>query len=230
MRGGLTDDPGPTPAPPEPTTARGTFQAASTAMAVLAALALFVSACGTGGTGARDEGPAHDEAVAGATASSSATPSALASPRLDRTTAVELLKSDPKVSAAVKRDLKPCVGDQYPVDLIYGNLTPGAADDVVINVVTCADLVGVGSYVYREVDGSYQNVFQAEEPPVYSDIDRGDLVVTKQVYEKGDPVSVPSSESVITYRWASGRFDAVYRKSTDYSKVVGGDPSSAPDS
>ena len=43
--------------------------------------------------------------------------------------------------------------------------------------------------MYREEDDGYRNVFLAEEPPVYAEIDRGDLVVTKQVYEKGDPVS-----------------------------------------
>ena len=225
MRGGLTE-PGPTR--PDLAPVRGIFQAASTAVAVLAALALFVSACATGGTGTRDEGPAH--AVAGVDASPSVMPSALASPRLDRKGAVALLKSDPKVSEAVKRDLEPCVADQYPVDLFYGDLTGGSADDVVVNVVTCADLVGVGSYVYREEGGSYQNVFQTEEPPVYAEIDRGDLVVTKQVYEKGDPVSDPSGENVITYRWASGRFAAVYRTHSDYSDVGGTDPTTAPDS
>ncbi|MET8081111.1 hypothetical protein [Streptomyces sp. NPDC005303] len=229
MRGGLTE-PGPTR--PDLAPVRGIFQAASTAVAVLAALALFVSACATGGTGTRDEGPAH--AVAGGGGSSTALPSALssavASPRLDRKGAVALLKSDPKVSDAVKRDLEPCGTDQYPVDLFYGDLTGGSADDVVVNVVTCADLVGVGSYVYREEDGSYQNVFQTEEPPVYAEIDRGDLVVTKQVYEKGDPVSDPSGENVITYRWASGRFAAVYRTHSDYSDVVGTDPTPVPDS
>ncbi|MEV7074953.1 hypothetical protein ACIQJT_18875 [Streptomyces sp. NPDC091972] len=225
MRGGLTE-PGPTR--PDLAPVRGIFQAASTAVAVLAALALFVSGCATGGTGTRDEGPAH--AVAGTGVSPSAMPSAMASPRLDRKGAIALLRSDPKVSEAVKRDLEPCGTDQYPVDLFYGDLTGGPADDVVVNVVTCADLVGVGSYVYREEDGSYQNVFQTEEPPVYAEIDRGDLVVTKQVYEKGDPVSDPSGENVITYRWASGRFAAVYRTHSDYSNVVGTDPTPVPDS
>ncbi|MFK4100609.1 hypothetical protein ACI2L1_11150 [Streptomyces sp. NPDC019531] len=225
MRGGLTEH-GPTR--PDPTPVRGILQAASTVVIVLAALALFASACATGGTGTRDEGPAH--AVAKAGASPSATPSALASTRLDRRAAVALLQSDPKVSAAVKHDLKPCVADQYPVDLFYGDLTGGSADDLVVNVVTCADLVGVGSYVYRKEDGSYQNVFQTEEPPVYAEIDRGDLVVTKQVYEKGDPVSDPSGENVITYRWATGKFTAVYRTHSDYSSVVGTDPTPVPDS
>ncbi|MFI0510755.1 hypothetical protein RKD19_003682 [Streptomyces canus] len=223
MRGGLTE-PGPTR--PDLAPVRGIFQAASTAVAGLAALALFVSACATGGTGTRDEGPAH--AVAGTGVSPSALPSALASPRLDRKGAVALLRSDPKVSEAVKRDLEPCGTDQYPVDLFYGDLTGGAADDVVVNVVTCADLVGVGSYVYREEDGSYQNVFQTEEPPVYAEIDRGDLVVTKQVYEKGDPVSDPSGENVITYRWVSGRFAAVYRTHSDYGNA-GTEPTPVPD-
>ncbi|WP_307045155.1 hypothetical protein [Streptomyces achromogenes] len=208
-----------------PTPARGAIQAATTAMAVLAALALFVSACATGGTGARDEGPAHGDAVAGATPM----PRAAASESLDQSDAVQLVKDDPAVSAEVKGELKPCVGDEYPVDVSYGNLTGSTGDDVIVNVLTCGDAVGVGSYVYRESDDGYQNVFKAEEPPVYAEIDRGDLVVTKQVYEKGDPVSSPSGENVITYRWTSGRFMKEYSWHNDYSSVVGGNPTPVPE-
>ncbi len=148
----------------------------------------------------------------------------------DRVDAVRLVKADPKVSAEVKRELKPCVADEYPVDVSYGELTGGSesAEDVVVNVLTCGDAVGVGSYVYREEDGAYQNVFKAEEPPVYAEIDRGDLVVTKQVYEKGDPVSSPSGENVITYRWASGRFDEEFRTHNDYSNAAGNVPTPGP--
>ncbi|MEU9313382.1 hypothetical protein [Streptomyces sp. NPDC048256] len=217
MRGGLTEA-GPTPA-------RSTIQAAITAMSVLAALALFVSACATGGTGARDEGPAHSDTVAGATA----TPSSASTGPPDRTEAVRLIKDDPEVSAEVKRELQPCVGDEYPVDVSYGDLTGGSGDDIIVNVLTCGDIVGVGSYVYRKDDGGYRNVFQAEEPPVYAEMDRGDLVVTKQVYEKGDPVSDPSGENVITYRWTSGRFVKEYSWHNDYSSVVGDLPTVAPE-
>ncbi|MCF4139684.1 hypothetical protein L1856_27160 [Streptomyces sp. Tue 6430] len=211
MHGGLTEA-GPSPA-------RGTFQAVITALAVLAAVGLFLSSCATGGTGARDEGPAHAGAVVGATASPSSSPADAP----DRTDAVRLVKDDPEVSEEVKRELKPCVGDEYPVDVSFGDLTGGAESDVVVNVLTCGDAVGVGSYVYRRTDGRYENVFKTEEPPVYAEIDRGDLVVTKQVYEKGDPVSSPSGENVITYRWtASGRFVKEYSWHNDYSSVVGG--------
>ncbi|MFF7737600.1 MULTISPECIES: hypothetical protein [unclassified Streptomyces] len=197
---------------------RGSIQAVSAALAVPTALALLVSGCGAGGTGARDEGPAHADSVAGAAA---ATPSVSPSKTPDSVNAVELIKDDPKVAPEVKRDLKPCVADEYPVDVSYGNLTKGSADDVVVNVLTCGDAVGVGSYVYREQNGSYENVFTAEEPPVYAEIDRGDLVVTKQVYDKGDPVSSPSGENVITYRWTSGHFAEKYRTHNDYGKVAG---------
>ncbi|WP_443060165.1 hypothetical protein [Streptomyces sp. NBC_00444] len=219
---GLTD---PDPEAGQRATAgRGTLQAAFTAVAVLAALALFMSACGTGGTGARDEGPAYAEA-----AGASVSPPASASPTPDSLGAVKLVQDDPTVSAGVKRELKPCIGDEYPVDVSYGDLTGGASHDVVVNVLTCEDAVGVGSYVYREEDGRYENVFRAEEPPVYAEIDRGDLVVTKQVYEKGDPVSSPSAQYVITYRWlASGRFTEEDRTRNDYSSGVGGDPTQAP--
>ncbi|WP_210593363.1 hypothetical protein [Streptomyces sp. GESEQ-35] len=211
---------------PGPTPGRGTLQAAFTAVAVLAALALFASGCGTGGTGARDEGPAHSDSVAPASMSPPASPSATPA----RVDGVKLVQDDPSIAAEVKRELKPCVGDEYPVDVSYGDLTGGSANDVVVNVLTCGDAVGVGSYVYREEHGRYENVFKVEEPPVYAEIDRGDLVVTKQVYEKGDPVSSPSGEYVITYRWsASGRFTEKYRTRNDYSSVVGEDPTVAPE-
>ncbi|MET9444211.1 hypothetical protein [Streptomyces sp. NPDC006610] len=202
---------------------------ASPAVAGCAALALALTACAAGGTGARDEGPAHADAFGGAGVTSAA--SATTRPRaLDRAAAVELLRADPAVSAAVKRGLTPCYGDEYPVDLSYGNLTGGPADDVVVNVVTCSDVVGIGTYVYRDEDGVHRNVFRAEEPPVYAEIDRGDLVVTKQVYEKGDPVSSPSGENVITYRWNAGRFTEEFRTHNDYSTVVGGEPPAPPES
>ncbi|MEU0846829.1 hypothetical protein ABZ387_02495 [Streptomyces flaveolus] len=208
---------------------RKSVQATSAAVAVFVAVGVSLSGCAAGGTGARDEGPAHADAVGGAV---SASPTPVVSPSKipDRVDAVRLVKADPKVSAEVKRELKPCVADEYPVDVSYGELTAGTAEDVVVNVLTCGDGVGVGSYVYREKDGGYQNVFQAEEPPVYAEIDRGDLVVSKQVYGKGDPVSSPSSENVITYRWSAGRFTEAYRTHTDYSNAVGAAPTPAPDS
>jgi hypothetical protein len=212
-----------------PGEARRTTQAASTAVAVFVALGVSLSGCGTGGTGARDEGPAHADAVGGP--ASSPEPAAKNSPSKvpDRVDAVRLVKADPKVSPEVKRGLKPCVADEYPLDVSYGRLTGGSADDVVVNVLTCGDAVGVGSYVYREKDGGYQNVFKAEAPPVYAEIDRGDLVVTKQVYDKGDPVSSPSGENVTTYRWSSNRFTEEYRTHNDYSKAAGNAPTPAPE-
>ncbi|MEU2282368.1 hypothetical protein ABZ614_10595 [Streptomyces sp. NPDC013178] len=219
MRGGLTEA--------GPTLVRGSFQAVITAAAVLAAVGLFVSSCATGGTGARDEGPAHPDALAGG---ATATPSAAPAHTPERVDAVRIVKNDPAVSTEVKRELKPCAGDEYPVDVSYGDLTGGSDSDLVVNVLTCGDSVGIGSYVYRREDGRYENVFRAEEPPIYAEIDRGDLVVTKQVYEKGDPVSSPSGENVITYRWAAGRFVKEYSWHNDYSGVVGEDATPVPDS
>ncbi|GAB2955784.1 hypothetical protein GCM10023080_013470 [Streptomyces pseudoechinosporeus] len=209
----------------EPSRARGALKAAITAVAVIAAIGLLVSACGTGGTGARDEGPARSDSVSVGAATPSASPST-AAPSVD---AVRLLRADPEVSAAVKRDLRPCVADEYPVDVSYGKLTGGSANDIVVNVLTCGDAVGVGSYVYREQGDEYKNVFKAEEPPVYAEIDRGDLMVTQQVYEKGDSVALPSGEEVITYRWTTDRFIERDRQHNDYSKVGGETPTPAED-
>ncbi|MEV6841388.1 hypothetical protein AB0N17_44225 [Streptomyces sp. NPDC051133] len=195
------------------------------AMVALAAVALFVTACGTGGTGARDEGPAHASAAAGAVAA----PSPSASKKFRRVDAVALLKSDPSVSPAIKRELKPCSGDKYQVDVSYADLTGAAVDDVLINVMTCADWVGLGTYVYRDVNGSFQNVFRSEESPVYAEVDQGVLSVTKQYYEKGDPISSPSGEIVTPYTWKAGRFTAGQSIRNEYSNAADGDATSAPD-
>ncbi|MFJ3231724.1 hypothetical protein [Streptomyces sp. NPDC086787] len=214
---GLTDE--------GPPSAYRASQAAITALAVLAALGLFMAACGTGGTGARDEGPAKGNSVAGAGVAAS--PSARPSEAYKPVDAVSLLRHDPEVSPEVKRYLTPC-GDAYPVDVSYGDLTGGTSKDLVVNVLTCADAVGVGSYVYRKVQGRYENVFKTEESPVYAEIDRSSLVVTQQVYDKGDPVSDPSGENVITFGWAKDHFVRETYRHTDYGNADGGLPAPTP--
>ncbi|MER5692947.1 hypothetical protein ABT088_14680 [Streptomyces mirabilis] len=203
------------------------MKAGSVVTAALAALGLFLTACATGGTGARDEGPASSEAVAkGAPSRAASAPPSKTPKRVD---AVKLVKDDPEVSDSVKSALtKPCVADEYPVDVSYGDLTGGTTDDVVVNVMTCGDAVGIGSYVYREESGRYENVFKTEEPPVYAEIDRGDLVITQQLYKKGDPVEYPSSEEVITYGWTATHFTERSRTHNDYSNAVGGADTPAP--
>ncbi|MFH9069808.1 hypothetical protein [Streptomyces alboflavus] len=195
------------------------WKAGSTAVAVLAALGLLlaVTGCSTGGSGTRDEGPAHVGAVP------STTPSASPSPAPKSVDAVQLVKDDPKVSLAVKRDLKPCAADEYPVDVAYGNLTGAASDDVVVNVLTCGDRVGIGSYVYRPEGKRYENVFADEQPPVYAEIDRGDLVVSKQMFGKDGSVADPTGEEIITYRWSTSRFTEQDRTRNNYSTTADGD-------
>ncbi|GHH57318.1 hypothetical protein [Streptomyces candidus] len=211
--------------------------ASGTAAAGLAAVGLFavtVVSCGAGGTGTRDEGPAAVAVKVSPRPQTAASSSAAAPAPADRVDPVELLKNDPKVSAAVKADLKPCVKNIYPVDASYGKVTGNTADDIVVNVLTCGDAIGIGSYVFREDNGHYKNVFVAEEPAVYAEIDRGDLVVTRPEYRKGDPVAFPSGEVVVTYRWAGHRFSEHDRVENSYSKAVGNgdgtgeEPSSAP--
>ncbi|MFF7393084.1 hypothetical protein ACFZAE_32170 [Streptomyces scabiei] len=219
-----------TAAGPRPGVRQAT-KAVITAVAVLAALALSVSACGTGGTGARDEGPADSDSLATGAATPSASGSADAEddhPSVDEV--VRMVRADPEVSKAVKSDLRPCVADEYPVDVTYGDLTGASSDDLVVNVMTCADAVGVASYVYRaERKGTYRSVFRSEQPPVYAEIDRGDLLVTRQLYENGDPSSYPSSEEVATYRWIKDDFVQRSNTRTEYSSAVGGTESATPE-
>ncbi|MEU7031520.1 hypothetical protein ACF09L_32375 [Streptomyces sp. NPDC014779] len=198
--------------------------ASGTAMAGLAALGLLVAGCSTGGTGSRDEGAARSDEVAStapATPKPSGSSSEEAARKAKRVDPIALIKNDPKIGGRLKADLKPCTADAYPVDTSYGNLTNSSSPDVVVNVMTCGDAVGIGTYVYREENNAYRNVFMAEDAAVYGTIDRGDLIVTKQVYAKGDPVAFPSGEDVITYRWAGSGFVQHDWVHNDYSKAVG---------
>ncbi|MFB9441360.1 hypothetical protein [Streptomyces showdoensis] len=199
--------------------------ASITAVAGLAAVGVLVAGCSTGGTGSRDEGAARSDEVA-STAPATSPPAAAdvesgAAPAAERVDPIALLKADPKIGERTKADLKPCTANAYPVDTSYGNLTNSTAPDVVVNVMTCGDAVGIGTYVYREENNRYTNVFMAEDAAVYGTIDRGDLIVTKQVYAKGDPVAYPSGEDVITYRWSGNRFTQHDWVHNDYSKAVG---------
>ncbi|OKI34032.1 hypothetical protein A6A28_08660 [Streptomyces sp. CB03578] len=199
---------------------------------VLVGTVLFAAGCSTGGTGLKDEGPAHTDSVsrtgpppAPEPHASSGQSARAASPSgrpVTKVDPVALLKADPKVSADIKRELKPCTGKEYPVDVSYGKVTGNDAVDIVVNVLSCADALGRGSYVYRSEGGRYENVFSDEQPPVYAEIDRGDLVLTKPVYAKTDVVAYPSGEDVITYRWSGERFTEQDRVYTEYSNVDGG--------
>jgi hypothetical protein len=48
------------------------------------------------------------------------------------------------------------------------------------------------------------------------------------VYEKGDPVSAPSGETVITYHWGGSRFAQAYSSRNDYGKTADDGPTPAP--
>ncbi|GAA3740648.1 hypothetical protein [Streptomyces tremellae] len=230
-------------------------------LAGLATIGLLAGGCSSGGTGMRDEGPAVPAPVE----RTMPTPTETPKPQRADVDPVALLRADPRVSERVKQTLKPCGSASYPVNTSYGNLTGGSRPDIVINVTTCADSIGIGTYVYRATDGAsaspgrapaatsgaapsatpsaadggfpvdtptrqakplpgrYENVFTAEEPSVYATIDRGELVVTQQVYAKGDSVSSPSGEDVVTYDWSKSKFAVRYRVRNTYSKSADGD-------
>ncbi|MFD3700199.1 hypothetical protein ACFWUZ_29435 [Streptomyces sp. NPDC058646] len=210
---------------------------------VLVGSALLAVGCSTGGTGLRDGGPARTDAMSKAVQSAASEQSEPSGEAPDtpagasgaasgkppkKVDPIALLKADPKVSSDVKRDLKPCTGKEYPVDVSYGRVTGTSVVDIVVNVLSCADALGRGSYVYRADGGTYENVFSDEQPPVYAEIDRGDLVVTKPVYGKSEPLSYPSGEDVITYRWNGEKFTEQDRVHSEYSNVVDGGGLPAP--
>ncbi|MEV4873574.1 hypothetical protein [Streptomyces syringium] len=186
------------------------------AVAGMAAVAgLLLAGCDASSQGVRKEGPAQSQSAAKATRM----PPASATPTQEKVDAVKLIKGDPKIGDQIKKNLKPCVKNQYPVDITYGKLTDGSRSDLVVNILTCGDGIGIGSYVYRAKGDGYENVFVAEQPPVYAEIDRRDLRVTKQVYGPGDAVCCASGEDVVTYHWSGKEFRETGRTHTDYSKT-----------
>ncbi|WP_369361052.1 hypothetical protein [Streptomyces sp. cg2] len=195
------------------------------ATAGVAAVGLLLAGCNPGGEGIRKEGSAsHTPAPRGAVTSS---PAPTPGTHYKKVNAVKLLAADPKVGADVKRAVaKPCAADEYPIEVTYASLTGSKAPDVIVNVMTCADSVGLGAYVYRERPGArngYDNVYANEQPSVYAGVSKGELEVSKQTYAAGDKVCCPSGEDVMTYHWANDHFTEYDRYHTDYSKTaVGG--------
>ncbi|MGW7576795.1 hypothetical protein [Streptomyces sp. NPDC054765] len=152
------------------------------------------------------------------------TPSPVSTAPYKKVDAVKLLKDAPKVGPDVKKSLaKPCAADEYPVEVTYASLTGSKDPDVIVNVMTCADSVGIGAYVFRRHDGSpdgYDTVYSNEQPSVYAGVNKGDLEVSKQTYAAGDKVCCPSGEDVMTYQWAGDHFREHDRYHTDYSKTT----------
>ncbi|WP_307786342.1 hypothetical protein [Streptomyces clavuligerus] len=202
----------------------------TTATAVLAALGLFTAGCSAGGDGVKEADSGPSTATTGAPSpqtSPSGTDLKVTDPM--KVDAVGLLRRDPKVRDLVRQNLKPCNSGDYPVDISYGYLTGGTDPDVVVNVLTCTDGVGVGTYVYRPVGARYENVFQREETTVNAEIDGGDLVVTEDVYEGKDSPSEPYAEDRTTYRWTEDKFARLHFVRDVISSAVGQDELTAPD-
>jgi hypothetical protein len=190
----------------------------ATASAVVCAF-VVVAGCGTTATGARREGPAPTATVK---KPSTASPAIAADPEA----LAGMVRKDTSVSADVREDLTPCVGDDYPMDTDAGDLTAGDGPDLVVNVTTCGDGLGVAAYVYRMVKGKYQNVFADERPPVYGSIDNGRLEIIHEVYKTDDPVSYPTGEESITYVWRGNHFIETARAFSDFTAKT---PSASPE-
>ncbi|MEE4424432.1 hypothetical protein V2J85_34700 [Streptomyces sp. DSM 41528] len=192
------------------------------ATAGVAAVGLLLAGCNPGGEGVRSEGSASSTPMPKGAASSA--PSPTSSAGYKKVDAVRLMRDDPRVGADVKKSLyKPCAADEYPVEVTYASLTGGSSPDVIVNVMTCADSVGIGSYVYRRDSGAkdgYDNVYANEQPSVSAAVNKGELEVSKQTYAAGDKVCCPSGEDVTTYHWAGGRFTQSDQYHTDYSKTT----------
>ena len=171
---------------------------------------VVLAGCGTTVTGARREGPAPTATVK---PRSTAAPAIASNPAALAT----MVRKDSAVSASVRQALTPCDDDDYPVFTDSGDLTAGDGPDLVVNVMTCGDGLGLAAYVYRMVGGKYQNVFSDERAGVYGSVDKGRLEIIHEVYKSDDPVAYPSGEEQDTYTWDGRTFVQVARTYQDYS-------------
>jgi hypothetical protein len=202
----------------------------TSAVALFSACAV-VAGCGTSVTGVRREGPAPTETVK----PRSTTAPAIAG---DPAALATMIRRDTAVSPDVREDLTPCKDDDYPMDTDSGDLTSGDGPDLVVNIMTCGDGLGVASYVYRMVGGKYQNVFADEHSGVYGTVDSGRLQVIHEVYRSDDPVAYPTGEESTTYEWRGTQFVQVARTYQDYGaktptaspEPLATDPAPVPDS
>lgn len=197
------------------------FTKGGTATAGVAAVGLLLAGCNASGDGVRSVGPPSETPTAKRTVAASPPPSA--APAYKKVDAVALVKNDSKAGSEVKRTLaKPCSANNYPIDVTYATLTKNSAPDVIVNVMTCADSVPIGAFVYRKNGKAYDNVYANEQQPVYAAVNKGELEVTKQTYDAADQVCCPSGEIVMSYRWADDHFYEYDRYLTNYSKTVDG--------
>ncbi len=175
------------------------------AMGALTCACVVVTGCGTTGTGVRREGPAPSPTVK--------RPSTAMAPAIarDPQALATMVRRDSSVSQDVREDLTPCAGNTYPMATDTGDLTEGDGPDLVVNVTTCGDGLGVAAYVYRMVNGKYQNVFADERPPVYGSVEDGQLQIIHEVYKVDDPVTFPTGQESVLYAWRGGRFVQVSR-------------------
>jgi hypothetical protein len=191
----------------------------ATGGAMVCVCLVAAAGCGTATTGARREGPAPTATVK---TPSTSTP-AIAS---DPAALAGMVRRDTSVSADVREDLAPCVGDDYPMDTDAGDLTSGDGPDLVVNVTTCGDGLGVAAYVYRMIGGKYQNVFADERPPVYGSVEDGHLQIIHEVYKSDDPLTYPTGQEATTYAWQGNRFVEVARTYSDFTRKS---PSASPE-
>ncbi|WP_431042939.1 hypothetical protein ACQUSR_14250 [Streptomyces sp. P1-3] len=200
-------------------------------VALVAAGGLVLGGCDFTSDGVRNEGQAQTAKGSGSAPDSyDSEPSASPKPtgaRPKKVNVVELVKADPKVNAELKDSLKPCVDDKYPVDVAYGALTGSARTDIVVNVLTCGDGMGIGAYVYRKQGDKYENVFVDEEQaPLFADpVGKGELHVYKPLYAADASVDAPSGEEQIVYQWSAdrNRFEETKRWTTDYNSSGDGE-------
>jgi hypothetical protein len=181
---------------------------------------LAAAGCGTATTGARREGPAPTDTMK--TPSTSAP--AIAS---DPAALAGLVRRDSNVSPDIREDLTPCAGSGYPMDTDSGDLTAGDGPDLVVNITTCGEGVGIAAYVYRMIDGKYQDVFADERPPVYGSVANGRLQIVHDIYkDDDDPVTYPTGEEAASYAWRGNRFVEVARTYSDFNAKT---PSASPE-
>ena len=132
---------------------------------------------------------------------------------------VAVLRADPKVSAGIKALLTPCLGDHYPVDARYVDLTQDGAVELIVTVSSCDgkeptgwdDRDNMASYVYNLKTTPPAELMAVEEPGA-DIVPQDDLVIVTHVrYLARDKSCCPTGTLPTWYRWNGTAFEP-YKK------------------
>ncbi|TCO62413.1 LppP/LprE lipoprotein [Actinocrispum wychmicini] len=175
---------------------------------MVAMCCLALSACATTG-GVEIAGPAAQVTPPPSTQP----PPSNVTPSVDP---VAVLRTDPKVSDKIKTLLTPCVGDRYPVDARYADVTGDGSPELIATIASCdTKLPGsdyrdnLAIYVYDLKPTPPAQLLAVEQPSADIYVEDSALTVVYVRWQARDKSCCPSGVTTVPYRWTGAALEPV---------------------